>query len=264
MGVPVAVGAVYGVGMSRQGRRRSSVPPRTVSRPAGGKTTARTRRGKRAFDIDEMFARIEEAIRPFDKAAMFELKERGHGTLFEQLIACVISIRTFDEVSLPAALRLFEAARTPGEVVKLGVGRIDELIGTVTFHGPKAKTIHEIAERVQEEFGGELPCDAETLMSFRGVGPKCAHLALGVACGEAFISVDVHVHRVTNRWGYVEASSPEKTLAELEERLPRGHWIDINRLLVPFGKHICTGRLPKCSTCPVLAFCRQVGVAEHR
>ena len=89
-------------------------------------------------------------------------------------------------------------------------------------------------------------------------------MALGVACGLPFISVDVHVHRVTNRWGYVAASTPEKTLAELEAKLPKGHWVDINRLLVPFGKHVCTGKAPKCSTCPVLAYCRQVGVTEHR
>jgi endonuclease-3 len=211
-----------------------------------------------------MFARIEAAIAPFDKAAMFELKERGYGSPFEQLVACVISIRTFDEVSGPAAVRLFEVARTPATVARLSVGRIDQLIGTATFHEPKARTIREIARRVVAEFGGELPCDVETLMSFKGVGPKCAHLALGVACDQPFISVDVHVHRVTNRWGYVRAGTPEKTLAQLEGRLPEAHWIDINRLLVPFGKHVCTGKLPKCSTCPVLEFCRQVGVERHR
>ena len=101
-------------------------------------------------------------------------------------------------------------------------------------------------------------------MSFAGVGPKCAHLVLGIACGEPFISVDVHVHRVTNRWGYVKASTPEKTMAALGEKLPRRYWIEINRLLVPFGKHICTGNLPHCSTCPVLEMCQQVGVTSHR
>jgi endonuclease III len=114
------------------------------------------------------------------------------------------------------------------------------------------------------EFAGELPCGAETLLSFKGVGPKCAHLALGVACRQPVISVDIHVHRVTNRWGYVAARSPEKTMDALTEKLPKEHWIDINRLLVPFGKHICTGKLPKCSTCPVLGYCQQVGVSEHR
>jgi len=211
-----------------------------------------------------MFHRIDAAIRPFNKAAMFDLREQGHTSLFEQLVACVISIRTLDEVSAPTARRLFEVARTPAAVAKLGARRIDELIHAATFHGPKSKTILEIARRTVDEFGGELPCDAEVLTSFRGVGPKCAHLALGVACGEAFISVDIHVHRVTNRWGYVHASTPEKTLAELEAKLPKRHWIDINRLLVPFGKHVCTGKLPKCSTCPVLAYCQQVGVTGYR
>jgi endonuclease III len=102
------------------------------------------------------------------------------------------------------------------------------------------------------------------LTSFRGVGPKCAHLALGVACGQPHISVDVHVWRVVNRWGYVQAPTPEATMVALQAVLPRRYWIEINRLLVPFGKHICTGVRPRCSTCPVLEYCRQVGVTEHR
>jgi endonuclease-3 len=101
-------------------------------------------------------------------------------------------------------------------------------------------------------------------MSFAGVGPKCANLVLGIACDQPFISVDIHVHRVTNRWGYVKANTPEKTMVALADKLPKKHWVDINRLLVPFGKHICTGNLPKCSTCPVLEMCQQVGVKAHR
>jgi endonuclease-3 len=96
------------------------------------------------------------------------------------------------------------------------------------------------------------------------VGPKCAHLALGVATGAPFISVDVHVHRVTNRWGYVAAPTPEKTLGALERALPRRWWVEINRRLVPFGKHVCTGTRPRCSTCPVLDMCARVGVTSHR
>ncbi len=102
------------------------------------------------------------------------------------------------------------------------------------------------------------------LLSFPGVGPKCANLVLGIACGEPRIGVDIHVHRVTNRWGYVAATTPEKTMAALEAKLPRKYWVEINRLLVPFGKHVCTGVRPKRSTCPVLEMCRQVGVTEHR
>jgi endonuclease-3 len=195
---------------------------------------------------------------------MFELYERGHRSLFEQLVACIISIRTLDEVSLPVALKLFERASTPEAIAKLSVAQIDKLIHASSFHGAKAPTIRTIAQRTVSEFGGKLPCDADVLMSFKGVGPKCANLALGVACRQSRISVDIHVHRVTNRWGVVSSGSPEQTMTALEKVLPKRYWIEINRLLVPFGKHVCTGRLPKCSTCPVLEFCRQVGVTEHR
>ena len=107
-------------------------------------------------------------------------------------------------------------------------------------------------------------CDADVLQSFDGIGPKCANLTLGVACGVPVISVDIHVHRVTNRWGYVQASTPERTMVALEQVLPERYRIEINRLLVPFGKHICTGERPKCSTCPVREMCARVGVAESR
>ena len=195
---------------------------------------------------------------------MFELAERGYGSVFQQLVACIISIRTLDEVSLPAAIKLLERAATPADMAKLSVAQIDALIRTSSFHEAKAAQIREIARRTVDEFGGELPCDFDVLTSFRGVGPKCANLTMGVACGAERISVDIHVHRVTNRWGYVATTSPEATMRALEDKLPRKYWIEINRLLVPFGKHICTGLLPKCSTCPVLEYCRQVGVTRHR
>jgi endonuclease-3 len=195
---------------------------------------------------------------------MFELAELGHATPFEQLIACIISIRTLDEVSLPTARRLFERARSPAALAKLTTAEIDQLIRTSTFHENKAVQIQAIARRVVEQYGGELPCDEEVLLSFSGVGVKCAHLTLGVGCSQPWISVDIHVHRVTNRCGYVSASSPEQTMLALEKKLPKKHWVDINRLLVPFGKHICTGQLPHCSTCPVLEMCQQVGVTRHR
>jgi endonuclease-3 len=226
--------------------------------------TTSEREHKRPIDIDEMMRRIEEAVRPFPKAALFELADDGFNSPFEQLVACILSIRTRDEVSLVVARRLFERARTPEQMLQLSPEEIDALIGQVTFHEPKARQIRAIAERVVAEFAGEVPCDSDTLCSFSGVGPKCANLVLGIACGQAQIGVDIHVHRVTNRWGYVEARTPEQTMVALAQRLPHRYWIDINRLLMPFGKHICTGKLPKCSTCPVLAMCRQVGVTSHR
>jgi endonuclease III len=230
-------------------------PARPRSRPATE---------KEPFDIQEAIRRLREAVCPYPKAALFELAAEGHDTLFEQLVACIISIRTRDETTLPVARGLFARARTPAEMAALSVGEIDDLIHACTFHEPKAAQIRAIAVRAAEEFGGALPCDRDVLLSFRGVGPKCANLALGIACGEACIGVDVHVHRVTNRWGYVESASPEKTMAALQDKLPRQYWIEINALLVPFGKHICTGVAPKCSTCPLLSMCRQVGVTSHR
>jgi endonuclease-3 len=219
---------------------------------------------KKPFDVNRAVKLIDKAILPYKKAAMFELAEDGFNSAFEQLVACMISIRTYDEMTIPMSRRLFERARTPKEMSKLSPDEIDMLIGQSTFHERKAVQIHDLAQRVVDEFNGELPCDEETLRSFSGVGPKCAHLVMGIACGEPFISVDVHVHRVTNRWGYIKASTPEKSMVELESKLPKRYWIDINRLLVPFGKHICTGNLPYCSTCPVLDMCQQVGVKAHR
>ncbi|HET9912126.1 MAG TPA: endonuclease III [Anaerolineales bacterium] len=219
---------------------------------------------KKSFDIGVAVRRIRTAVKPWPKAALFELAENGFTTTFEQLVACIVSIRTYDEVTLPVSRKLFERARTPEEMLKLTYEELDGLISPSTFHERKASQILAIARRVIDEYHGDIPCDPEILMSFSGVGPKCSHLVLGIACGEPFISVDVHVHRVTNRWGYVRASAPEKTMTALGEKLPKRYWIEINRLLVPFGKHICTGNLPHCSTCPVLDMCQQVGVKAHR
>ena len=219
---------------------------------------------KQPLDIDQTLALIRAAVAPYPKAAMFELAELGYATPFEQLIACIISIRTRDEDSLPISRRLLDRARTPAEIAGLSPDEIDQLIAPSTFHERKAVQIQAIARQVADEYGGELPCDEAVLLSFSGVGVKCAHLALGIACDQPWISVDIHVHRVTNRWGYVAAPTPERTMLQLEEKLPREHWVEINRLLVPFGKHICTGQMPRCSTCPVLNMCQQVGVTQHR
>ncbi len=219
---------------------------------------------KRPFDIHTVLRRIRMEVKQFADAAMFDLAEQGYATPFHQLAACIISIRTRDEVSLPAALRLFKRASTAEAVSDLSVKEIAELIRPASYYETKAYNIMDLARRVAEEYGGNLPCDFEVMTSFRGVGPKCANLTLGIACGATEISVDIHVHRVTNRWGFVQAAAPEGTRLALEKSLPRKYWVEINRLLVPFGKHVCTGRFPKCSTCPVLEYCRQVGVTEHR
>src|SRR5687767_9844342 len=162
--------------------RKSTLPsPRTRAIPQ--RPVLRTLRSRKIpFDIDDMMSRVRRAVADQPKPVLFELAERGYGSPFEILIACIITIRTLEEVSLPASLRLFEVAKTPAAVARLSASHIDELIGTCTFHGPKARTIRAIAKRVVHEFDGKLPCDFETLTSFAGVGPKCANLVLGIAC----------------------------------------------------------------------------------
>ena len=219
---------------------------------------------KLPFNLTVVLKRIEKAVASYPKAAMFELYERGYTSLFEQLISCIISIRTLDETTIPLSEKLFSIARTPGELLELSPQKLEDLLRGSQYPGQKAYTMLGIAKAALDEYGGDIPADYEKLTALKGVGPKCANLALGVASGHPGISVDVHVHRVTNRWGFVQTKTPELTMQALEQNVPKKKWIDINRLLMPFGKHICTSKLPYCSTCPVLEFCRQIGVTTHR
>lgn len=219
---------------------------------------------KKAFVVQEVLDRIEPAIAGWPKAALFELYDRGYSSVFEQMVACIISIRTMDEATVPVAECLFGAARTPGAMVTLGRDGIATLLNGSSFPGQKAATIIDVAQLANNYPSGMLPADFTLLTGIKGVGPKCANLALGIAGAVPAIGVDIHVHRITNRWGYVATRTPDQTLAMLEQQLPQSQWVRINRLLVPFGKHICTGTAPRCSTCPVQAFCQQVGVTRHR
>jgi endonuclease-3 len=216
------------------------------------------------FDIDLAMQRLREAVKPFAPAALFALADDGFDSPFEILIACLISTRTRDEVTTACARRLLTQARTPAAMSRMTPAAIDDLIRDCTFHEVKSRQMVEIAFRLVHDYGGVLPCDADVIQSFRGIGPKCANLVLGIACQQPRISVDIHVHRVTNRWGYVQAPTPEATMRALEAVLPQPYWIEINRLLVPFGKHICTGSRPRCSTCPLRHMCQQRGVNAHR
>src|SRR5690349_3755707 len=150
---------------------------------------------KHPLTIDAMLDRVAEAVKDFPKAALFELAERGFDSAFEILTACIISIRTRDEVTVPTAERLFSKARTPRDVARLGVDEIDHCIADCTFHQNKARQIQAIAADVAKTHGGRLPCDFETLTGYAGVGPKCANLTLGIACGmPTGVGVDIHVH----------------------------------------------------------------------
>lgn len=213
-----------------------------------------------AFDIETAFSRLRQEMQAYPKAAMFQLAEEGYSSPFEQLISCMISIRTYDEVSLPVSRQLFARANTAAAMSALSVAEIEGLIRRSTYAERKAQQIWAIARDIVDNHAGELPCDRETLLAFKGVGPKCANLTLGIACQQPSVSVDVHVHRVMNRWGYVQTKIPEKTIAALEEKLPKSYWIETNQLVMPFGKQICKGRFPKCESCVLIDICPQIGI----
>ena len=207
------------------------------------------------YPLEKMFERIGAQVAEYPQAAMFGLATAGYTSLYEQLVSCILSIRTYDETSYPASVALFARARTPEEMLSLDREELVQLILKCTYPGQKADTILALSRQIVEEYGGETPADFDKLTAFKGVGPKCANLALGVALGVPAISVDVHVHRVVNRWGLIEAKDPKKTLKALEEVVPRNRWVDVNRLLMPFGKHICLGRAPRCGACSVREWC---------
>lgn len=212
-----------------------------------------------SFEIETVFDCLRTFIQDYPKAAMFQLADEGYRSTFEQLVSCIISIRTYDETSLPVSRRLFAQANTPQAVSELSVAEIETLIKESTFAERKAMQIHAIATELVDHHSGELPCDLQVMLGFKGVGPKCAHLALGIACNQPHISVDIHVHRVVNRWGLVATKTPEKTTQALMAKLPKSYWIEVNQLLMPFGKYVCKQR-PQCDRCPIADQCAKVGV----
>lgn len=218
---------------------------------------------KEPFDIDEVFVRLRRAVAGFPKAAMFDLRDRGYASPFEQLVGSLISARTRDETTMAVCLRLFAVAKTPEAMASLSEADLVGLLRGATFPEPKARNLLAISRKIVADHAGKVPDTIEGLTTFRGVGPKIAALTLAVGFGRPAIAVDVHVHRITNRWGYVHTTPPEKTALALADILPERYWIEINERLVPFGKWVCTSARPKCSTCPLLSMCRQVGVTSH-
>ena len=217
---------------------------------------------KDPFDIDQVFRLLRGATEGLPRAAMFELRDRGYASPFEQLVSALISARTRDETTIPVCLRLFARARTPEAMARLPEAELVGLLHGATFPEPKARDILALSRQIAA--AGAVPDTMEELQALRGVGPKIAALTLGVGFGRPAISVDIHVHRIANRWGYVATSTPERTMQALLAKVPERYWVEINERLVPFGKFVCTGERPRCSACALLRQCRQVGVTSHR
>ncbi|MGH7393784.1 MAG: endonuclease III domain-containing protein [Candidatus Rokuibacteriota bacterium] len=183
---------------------------------------------------------------------------------YRVLIACILSLRTQDTTTGPAAERLFALADTPAGMLRLPAPTIARTIYPVGFYRTKARVIRGISRDLLERFGGRVPDDIDALLTLDGVGRKTANLVVTMGFGKPGICVDTHVHRISNRLGYVRTRTPEETEMALRARLPRRYWIGYNDLLVAFGQNVCTPLSPRCSICPARALCRRVGVTTSR
>jgi endonuclease III len=183
---------------------------------------------------------------------------------FRVLVATMISLRTKDEVTSRAADALLSAAPTPAALAALPVGRIERLIYPAGFYHTKARALRAASAILLSEHGGRVPSEMDQLLALPGVGRKTANLVRNLGFGLLGICVDTHVHRISNRMGWVSTKSPEQTEQALMEVLPRRYWIVINELLVRYGQSVCTPLSPHCSACPVSRWCRRTGVGRSR
>jgi endonuclease-3 len=183
---------------------------------------------------------------------------------FRILISCILSLRTQDSTTAKASHRLFAVADSPQAMLKLRAKKIEKLIYPVGFYKTKARNILEICRRLINEYEGKVPDEIDELLKLKGVGRKTANLVVTLGYQKPGICVDTHVHRISNRWGYIQTKTPEKTEVALRDKLPKQYWIEYNDLLVSFGQHLCRPISPLCSRCPVGKYCRQIGVTVRR
>ncbi len=183
---------------------------------------------------------------------------------FRVLISCLLSLRTKDETTAPAVKRLFSVADTPQGLIKIPIHRLEKLIYPVGFYRTKARQINDISRRILDEYAGKVPDKIDELLKLKGVGRKTANLVVSQGFNKPAICVDVHVHRITNRWGYVQTKTPEETENALRAKLPRKDWRRMNWLLVAFGQHHCRPISPYCSTCKIYKLCARKNVSTSR
>lgn len=218
---------------------------------------------RKKFNIDQFVERLTGAYAQWQAPIITFIANRG-ATPFEVLVSTILSLRTKDEVTAAAAARLFEAARTPEEILALGEKKVAGLIYPVGFYPTKAKRLQEISRIIIDTHGGNVPDTIDELLKLPGVGRKTANLVLVEGYRKPAICVDTHVHRISNRIGYVKTKNPEQTEMALREKLPAKHWIRYNELLVAFGQVLCRPVSPHCSRCPVTEMCPRIGVSKFR
>jgi endonuclease-3 len=192
------------------------------------------------------------------------LMAETYASPFRVLISCILSLRTQDSTTAKASHRLFALADSPQSMIKLTAKRIENAIFPVGFYRTKAKIIRQICAVLLRDYGGKVPDDIDELLKFKGVGRKTANLVVTLGYRKPGICVDTHVHRISNRWGYVKTATPEKTEFALRAKLPKEYWIEFNDLLVSFGQHLCRPISPLCSQCPIFKYCDRNGVTARR
>ena len=216
-----------------------------------------------AGEISRPIALLKRKMAEWNSTALARVAERERDP-FQVLIACLLSLRTKDETTGPASERLFRLAKTPRAMLGLSTSAIERTIFPVGFYRTKARVILGVCRDLLDRFKGEVPDDLESLLSLKGVGRKTANLVVTIGFGKPGICVDTHVHRISNRLGYVRTKTPDQTELALRAKLPRRHWIELNDLLVSFGQNICTPTSPHCSRCPIERHCRKIGVTRSR
>lgn len=215
------------------------------------------------FDIDRFIDILKENYKKCN-APVVTFAANSGASPFEVLVSTLLSLRTKDEVTTRAVSRLFKVARTPQEILNLDEEELKRLIYPVGFYSTKARRLKQISRIIIDQYKGTVPDEIEELLKLPGVGRKTANLVLIAGYKKDGICVDTHVHRISNRTGYVKTTSPEKTEFALRERLPKKYWKSYNKILVAFGQVICKPVSPLCSICPVSHMCPRIGVKISR
>ncbi len=207
---------------------------------------------------------LKREIRRWQEPVVGVVAKESNRDPFLILISTLISLRTKDKTTREAGDRLFSLARTPATMLQLPLKKIEQAIYPAGFYRTKAKSIHEICRRLLDQHDGKVPDSIDELVSLPGVGRKTANLVVTIGFGKPGICVDIHVHRISNRWGYIKTKTPEESENALRRKLPKQYWIIYNDLLVPYGQNLCLPVSPLCSTCKLTDLCHQVGVTRSR